>query len=149
MERIICVEQPLHKFIDFRASSALSVIEEQERYGEHRAELYKPVYLIYRKEIDNGIDRDPKHAPRYLLFRLSPVHAYRHYTERRYAAPIGRKCRGANEQGQDYLYGHTETLILCYSQHNESPRERPYDARLIEHAPVIKRDKRMPIHEVV
>lgn len=68
MERIICVEQPLHKFVDFRASSALSVIEEQERYGEHRAELYKPVYLIYRKEIDNGIDRDPEHAPRYLLF---------------------------------------------------------------------------------
>ena len=70
MERIICVEQPLHKFVDFRASSALSVIEEQERYGEHRAELYKPVYLIYRKEIDNGIDHDPEHAPRYLLFRL-------------------------------------------------------------------------------
>jgi len=44
VKRIICIEQPFHESVDFGVSSALSVIQKQQRYRERDAELYQPVY---------------------------------------------------------------------------------------------------------
>lgn len=71
MERIICIEQPFHESVDFGVSSALSVIQKQQRYRERDAELYQPVYFVDSEEIYNCIDCSPEHRPGNLLFRLS------------------------------------------------------------------------------
>lgn len=59
MERIICIEQPFHESVDFGVSSALSVIQKQQRYRERDAELYQSVYFIDSEEIYNCIDCSP------------------------------------------------------------------------------------------
>ena len=149
MERIICIEQPFHESVDFGVSSALSVIQKQQRYRERNTELYQPVYFIDSEEIYNGIYRSPEHRPGYLLFRLSPVCAYGQHAQRRYTAPIGRQGDGADKQSQNHLCRHFDSVVVRYSQQDESPCERPYDARLVEDIPIIKRNKRVPVCKIV
>ena len=55
MERIICIEQPFHESVDFGVSSALSVIQKQQRYRERNTELYQPVYFVDSEGIYNCI----------------------------------------------------------------------------------------------
>ena len=71
MQRIIEVKRPFQKSVEFGESASLSVIQQQDGNGEADSELQYAVNFIQCKEVDKGINKNPKYHQKHLLCKLA------------------------------------------------------------------------------
>ena len=150
MSHIEPIEEPFHKPVHGGAFAALPVIEPQNRQRERNAHLQNAVHAVDGKEIYDRIERDIEKKPEALLFELAAVRAERHDAERGNAAPVARKAHKADKQNEQHPHCAGRDLFAFRdAQHHKTPRKRPHNARLVERAAVVERDKGAPVDEIV
>ena len=147
MQRVVDVEEPLHERIDGGIRSAFSVVQRQDRDGEHDGELHRGVQHVLRHERVRE-DRHVEDQPQRLPQQVPAVRPEAQHQHGRRAAPVPAIAHEADEADEKRFQPRApDALRILHAQHRQPPRQRPDHARLAAPS-VIKRDVCAPFESV-
>ena len=146
VKRVVDVEEPLHERVERAVAAALTVVQHQDRDGQHHAELHGGVQQVVRHE------RVPEDAhvedqPQRLFPQASAVRPEAQHQQRRHAAPVPGEAHQADQADQDRFHrAGFDPVAVRHAEHHQPPRQSPDHARLALVA-VVQRHKPAPVGE--